>query len=75
MRAGGLAAVEVRPEAAAAWNASVDARSRRSVWATGCASWYLDASGRNAALWPDWTFRFRRRLRRFEPAEYVLRPA
>ena len=75
LRAGGLAAVEARPEAAAAWNAAVDARSRRSVWATGCASWYLDASGRNAALWPDWTFRFRRRLRRFEPAEYVLRPA
>jgi hypothetical protein len=26
-------------------------------------------------LWPDFTFRFRRRLRRFDPAEYELRPA
>jgi hypothetical protein len=75
MRAGGVAAVEVRPEAAAASNAWVDARSRRSVWATGCMSWYLDRAGRNAALWPDWTFRFRSRLRRFDAADYALRPA
>ena len=27
----------------------------------GCASWYLDDTGRNATLWPDWTWRFRRR--------------
>jgi cation diffusion facilitator CzcD-associated flavoprotein CzcO len=73
MRERGLAAVEVRREAAARWSARVDARASGTVWNTGCASWYLDATGRNAVLWPDWTFRFRRRLRRFEPAEYVLR--
>jgi cation diffusion facilitator CzcD-associated flavoprotein CzcO len=75
MRAHGLAALEVRPEAATAWTARLDARSARTVWMTGCSSWYLDAAGRNAVLWPDFTFRFRRRLRRFDPAEYELRPA
>jgi hypothetical protein len=45
------------------------------VWNAGCASWYIDASGRIATLWPDWTWRFRRRARRFDPAEHELRPA
>jgi cation diffusion facilitator CzcD-associated flavoprotein CzcO len=28
------------------------ARSRRTVWATGCRSWYLDRFGNNTTLWP-----------------------
>ena len=35
-------------------------------------SWYLDETGRNSALWPDWTWRFRRRAARLDPAEYQL---
>ena len=46
-----------------------------TVWLSGCASWYLDASGRNTTLWPGFTFRFRRRTRRFDAAQYELRPA
>ena len=46
-----------------------------TVWNTGCASWYLDDTGRNATLWPDWTWRFRRRTARFDPASYELRAA
>jgi len=34
---------------------------------------YLDAAGGNTTLWPDNTFRFRHRLRRFDPRAYVLR--
>ena len=31
-----------------------------TVWnAGGCSSWYLDANGRNSAMWPTFTFRFR----------------
>jgi hypothetical protein len=42
------------------------------VWNTGCASWYLDDTGRNATLWPDWTFRFRQRTANFDPSKYSL---
>ena len=73
MRERGAAVAEVRPEVQAAYNQEVDARMERTVWSTGCASWYLDATGRNPTLWPDWTWRFRRRTRRFDPAEHVLR--
>ncbi len=61
--------VEVREDAARAFNAEIDKRLEGTVWNTGCASWYLDDTGRNATLWPDWTFRFRQRTAKFEPEQ------
>jgi cation diffusion facilitator CzcD-associated flavoprotein CzcO len=75
MRQRGAAVAEVTPEAQAAYNRELDARMEDTVWNTGCASWYIDASGRNATLWPDWTWRFRRRSRRFDPAHHTLQAA
>jgi cation diffusion facilitator CzcD-associated flavoprotein CzcO len=77
MRDQGVATVEPRPEAQAAFIADVDRRLGATVWNTGgCASWYFDKTGRNSTLWPDATWRFRRRLAKFKPAEYLLgRPA
>jgi cation diffusion facilitator CzcD-associated flavoprotein CzcO len=55
------ATIEVRAEAHASFNREVDLRMRGTVWDVGgCSSFYLDRSGRNATLWPDWTWRFRR---------------
>ena len=64
--------VEVREDVARAFNAEVDKRHEGAVWNTGCSSWYLDDTGRNATLWPDWTFRFRQRTANFEPSKYEL---
>ena len=75
MRERGAAAIEVRRDVMDGFNAEVDARMEKTVWNTGCASWYIDATGRNATLWPDWTFRFRRRLAAFDPAAFTFEPA
>jgi hypothetical protein len=75
MRERGAAIAEVTPEAQAAYNDALQAKLATTVWNTGCQSWYLDASGRNPTIWPDWTWRFRLRTRRFDPAEHTLRPA
>jgi cation diffusion facilitator CzcD-associated flavoprotein CzcO len=75
MRAAGAATLEVRPEVQDAYNADIDGKMDKTVWSTGCASWYLDATGRNATLWPDWTWAFRRRVARFDESDYVLAPA
>ena len=70
----GAASVEVRQRALEAWTKEVQTKAASTVWNTGgCASWYLDAEGRNTTLWPDYTFRFRRRTRRFDPASYEFR--
>lgn len=69
----GVAAVEVRPEVLKAYNDELQRRMGRTVWSSGgCASWYLDATGRNTTLWPDFTFRFRERTRHFDRQSYLL---
>ena len=67
------AVMEVRSDVVERFNGALDERMRHTVWTTGCSSWYLDDTGRNGALWPDWTFRFRRRASRFDASEYELR--
>ncbi|MGI8631069.1 MAG: 4-hydroxyacetophenone monooxygenase, partial [Solirubrobacterales bacterium] len=54
-------------------NEQIDERMQGTIWNSGCASWYLDDTGRNSTLWPDWTWRFRQRTAEFDPAEHELR--
>ncbi|GAA2715234.1 MULTISPECIES: NAD(P)/FAD-dependent oxidoreductase [Streptomyces] len=73
---GGRAALDARPSAVRAWNRTLQRRMTSTVWNTGCKSWYLDESGRNATLWPGTTSEFRKATRRVDLAEYqVLRTA
>jgi len=75
MDARGAAVLDTRPEAQARFNAAVQRRMRGTVWTQGgCASWYLDAHGRNTTLWPGTSWSFRRATRRFDPAEHLLEP-
>lgn len=67
----GWSAIEVRPEAQAEWNQRIQRRSAGTVWKSGCQSWYLDRNGKNTALWPGFTFEFRARTARFDPAAYT----
>jgi cation diffusion facilitator CzcD-associated flavoprotein CzcO len=73
MRARGATRLEVRREAQEAYNAYIQRRLVRSVWNTGgCASWYLDKTGKNTTIWPYFTWRYWQRTRRFDPAPYML---
>jgi len=75
MRRNNVAAMEPRPEAQTAYIADIDQRMQRTVWNSGgCMSWYLDVNGRNSTLWPRTTWRFRRRVSRLAPSEYLLTP-
>jgi len=71
---GGLDWIDVRPEVQRAFNAWVTASSRTSVWESGCRSWYTTASGRNTNNWPDHTFLYRHRVRRFDLGSYRCMP-
>ena len=69
----GAVACDPALAAQAAFNETVQRRMRGTVWMQGgCASWYLDAHGRNTTLWPGSSWTFRRATRRFDPAEYEL---
>jgi len=71
LREGGARTLEVKPEAQARSYAEVQARMQKTVWASGCRSWYLSEDGRNDTLWPGSTIDYWRRTRRFDPANYL----
>ena len=67
----GVVALDVRPDVQAAYNEMLQRKLRMSVWNTGgCSSWYLDKLGRNSTIWPDYTFNFAKRLKRFDVESY-----
>ena len=67
------AAVDVRPQAQAAFVAEMNRMAEGTVWtAGGCKSWYLDSHGNASTIWPDFTFRFRARTKRFDTGDYDL---
>ena len=70
----GLDWIDVRPDVQQAFNAWVHDASRTSVWESGCRSWYTTAAGRNTNNWPDHTFLYRYRVRRFDLAGYRVMP-
>ncbi|WP_111512692.1 flavin-containing monooxygenase [Mycobacterium kyogaense] len=74
MRGEGLASVDVRPDAQASYNDWIDNALQGTVWNSGgCSSWYLDSHGRNSAMWPTFTFRFRARTKNFDLQNYLTR--
>ncbi len=70
MRRRGLRTIEVRAHVEADHNEAMQRRLQRTVWSTGCKSWYLDEHGRNVTLWPGFTFDYWRRLRRVNWGAY-----
>jgi cation diffusion facilitator CzcD-associated flavoprotein CzcO len=75
MDSNGLGTAEVREGVQRRFNDDIQRRLDGTVWTSGgCVSWYLDANGRNSTVWPGFTWPFRRRTRRFDPADYELRP-
>ncbi len=76
MNRNGKSIAEVRPEVQEAFVAEMNERSEDTVWLTGgCKSYYTTPDGRNAGLWPNWTFEFRRRTASFDESDYELRSA
>ncbi|MBE2250767.1 MAG: NAD(P)/FAD-dependent oxidoreductase [Myxococcus sp.] len=57
---------QVRDDAEAGFNAALQRRLQKTVWLSGCRSWYLDERGQNVTLWPGFTFTFRAGLSRFD---------
>jgi cation diffusion facilitator CzcD-associated flavoprotein CzcO len=74
LRRSRAATIEPTRAAQARHTTEVDERMGGTVWTSGCASWYLDATGRNSTLWPGYATGFRLRLGRFRPSDYTTTP-
>jgi cation diffusion facilitator CzcD-associated flavoprotein CzcO len=73
MRARGASTLEVRQEAVVEYGERLQREMEGTVWTAGhCASWYLDDTGRNTTLWPDFSYKFRRQTMAFDEASYEM---
>lgn len=66
------AVAEVLPSVAEAFTRELQDKMKKTVWASGCTSWYQNEHGRNVVMWPDYTVAYRRQTRHFDPADYVI---
>ena len=67
----GLSQIAVNPERMAKYNAQVQTALQRTVWNSGCTSYFLDNNGRNSTNWPWTTFTMRQQLAKFRPQDFV----
>jgi cation diffusion facilitator CzcD-associated flavoprotein CzcO len=67
--------IEVRPEAAEAFDRELRAALGPTVWHTGCVNWYVDEDGNDPSQWPWLWSAYRRRTATLEPGAYALEPA
>ncbi len=72
MRKQKLRAVDVKPDAQVTFNKGIQGQLSKTVWTSGCKSWYVDANGKNTTLWPGFTFIYRGKTRRFPATAYRL---
>ena len=66
--------IEVRAEAAEAFDRELRAALAGTVWQTGCSNWYVDENGNDSSNWP-WTWTaYRRRTRELASGAYAFAP-
>ena len=68
----GARMLTVKPEAQARFVDEVQRRLAKSVWASGCTSWYMQEDGQNYTTWPGFTFEYRARTLRFDTNDFVM---
>lgn len=68
LRQGGF--MDLKPQTQQQHQAWLQQRLARSVWASGCDSWYRTRAGRNTVIWPGFLFELRQRLRRLDVDDY-----
>lgn len=74
LEASGSSRIEVRPDAAEAFDRELRAALAKTVWHSGCTNWYVDEKGNDPSQWP-WTWTaYRRRTARLDPGAYALEP-
>jgi cation diffusion facilitator CzcD-associated flavoprotein CzcO len=64
--------IELRPQVQQRFNRELQARIARTVWASGCKSWYFDRHGKNVTLWPGFTVEYWWRTRRARTQDYIF---
>jgi hypothetical protein len=65
--------VEVRRNVQQDFNAKLKKDMDRTVWQSGCHSWYLNENGTNSTIWPGFTLSYWWQTRQPDPHDFVIR--
>ena len=66
-----IVSIRVNPEKSRRYNQALQSALARTVWNSGCSSYFLDHNGRNSTNWPWTTFWMRAQLRRFRVGDFL----
>jgi hypothetical protein len=70
----GAQTIEVLPSAEEEYTAMIHSEMQRTVWKSGgCRSWYQSRSGHVIAMFPGFSFTFRRLTTRFRAEHHAIR--
>jgi cation diffusion facilitator CzcD-associated flavoprotein CzcO len=73
MKKNKIKSAELTEKAQNDFNEEIQKSMKGTVWQTGgCTSWYQDKKGRNPALWPGFTTKFRKLTSKFDYNNYIL---
>lgn len=72
MRARGAKTLEVKASVQDAFFYWAQAWFKKSVWGSGCKSWYQNKHGSIVAIWPGYSYQLKNRLARFDPDDFLL---
>jgi cation diffusion facilitator CzcD-associated flavoprotein CzcO len=64
--------MDVKPEAQQAYNEKLQRRLSKTVWTSGCKSWYLNKDGKNTTIYPGLAYQYRRETKKFDEDNYLL---
>ena len=64
--------INVKTSAMKRYNEDLQKKLDKSVWATGCQSWYKNSDGSIPTMWPYQTAHFAKMMRNFDVSEYDL---
>lgn len=56
------------------YNDGVQEELDRTVWNTGCSSWYFDEHGKNRVLWKGLVYQYRRSMKKLDTSEFQFLP-
>jgi cation diffusion facilitator CzcD-associated flavoprotein CzcO len=65
------ASITVAPSAHQGYNQAVQVALKKTVWNSGCSSYFIDRNGNNSTNWPWTTWYMRWRLARLRPGDFT----
>jgi cation diffusion facilitator CzcD-associated flavoprotein CzcO len=72
---GGAGEIDVREDVQRDFNATLRAKMDRTVWKSGCKSWYLNENGSNSVIWPGFTVAYWWKTRHARREDFTVTPA